>query len=206
MIGIIDYGMGNLHSVRKAFIAAGAAVDIVTTAEGIRGADKIVLPGVGAFRDAIATLEEKKLIEPILESMRSGKWFLGICLGLQLLFDESEEDGRYKGLGVISGRVIRFDFGGRTNAPDLKIPHMGWNALDIRRKAPIYHNIASGAHVYFVHSYYVAPTDDDVVATTTDHGGPFVSSIWKDNVMAVQFHPEKSQVVGLKMLENFAKL
>lgn len=206
MISIIDYGMGNLHSVRKAFAAAGAAATIVTTAEAIRAADKIVLPGVGAFRDAIATLKEKQLVEPILESIKDGKWFLGICLGLQLLFDESEEDGRYEGLGVVPGRVVRFDFRGQSGASTLKIPHMGWNTLAIRRESPLYRGITSGVHVYFVHSYYVVPEDDGVIATTTDHGGPFVSSIWRDNVMAVQFHPEKSQAAGLMMLKNFAAL
>ncbi len=198
--------MGNLHSVRKAFAAAGAAATIVTTAEAIRAADKIVLPGVGAFRDAIATLKDKQLVEPILESIKAGKWFLGICLGLQLLFDESEEDGRYEGLGVVPGRVVRFDFRDRSGANTLKIPHMGWNALAIQREAPLFRGLASGVHVYFVHSYYVSPTDDSIIATTTDHGGPFVSSIWRDNIMAVQFHPEKSQAAGLHMLKNFAAL
>jgi len=206
MIGIIDYGMGNLHSVRKALEMSGAAVEIVTEAEQIAAADKIVLPGVGAFRDAISTLREKKLVEPITEFIESGKWFLGICLGLQLLFDRSYEDGEYEGLGVIRGQVRRFDFSGRADERELKIPHMGWNSLKIRDKVPLYQGLSQGAYVYFVHSYYVVPEDDSVIGTTTEHGVEFVSSIWRDNVMATQFHPEKSQKVGLKMLENFSEL
>jgi glutamine amidotransferase len=205
-IGIVDYGMGNLHSVRKGFERVGAPVRIVTDAAGIAASDKVVLPGVGAFRDAMATLRDKGLVEPVRQAIDQGKWFLGICLGLQMLFDVSYEDGRHEGLGVMGGEVKRFDFAGRPDADELKIPHMGWNALDIRQAAPLFSGLESGAHVYFVHSYYVAPTDAAVIATTTDHGGAFVSSVWRGNVMAVQFHPEKSQQAGLRMLENFAAL
>lgn len=206
MIAIIDYGMGNLHSVQKAFERIGAEARVVADAAGIRAADKVVLPGVGAFRDAIATLREKNLVEPVLESIEKGKWFLGICLGLQMLFDVSYEEGRFEGLGVLPGEVVRFDFSERPDAADLKIPHMGWNALKLHGAPPLYRGIPDGSHVYFVHSYYVVPRDPQVIATTTEHGGEFVSSIWRDNVFAVQFHPEKSQQVGLAMLRNFADL
>jgi len=206
MIGIIDYGMGNLHSVQKAFERIDAQAQIITEPSQITTADKIVLPGVGAFCDAIDTLRDKNLVEPITEAVQSGKWFLGICLGLQLLFDVSYEDGEHQGLGLVSGQVKRFDFQGRTDEADLKIPHMGWNALNIRRQAPLYSGIENDSFVYFVHSFYVAPDNQDVIATTTEHGIDFVSSIWRDNIMATQFHPEKSQRVGLQMLKNFANL
>lgn len=205
MIGIIDYGMGNLHSVQKAFEHVGAPVQIVTDAEGITAADKIVLPGVGAFRDAIDTLQQKQLIEPIQQAVKEGKWFLGICLGLQLLFDRSFEDGQYDGLGIVKGNVVRFDFTG-TEFQDFKIPHMGWNALQVQGDVPLYRDMAQDSYTYFVHSYYVAPENTDVIATTTNYGIDFVSSIYQDNVMATQFHPEKSQQVGLKMLKNFSAL
>lgn len=205
MIGIIDYGMGNLHSVQKAFERVGASAQLVTDAAGIEAADKIVLPGVGAFRDAIATLQEKQLVEPIRQSVQKGKWFLGICLGLQLLFDHSYEDGEYEGLGIIKGKVVRFDFSD-TEYQDFKIPHMGWNSLDMQCESPLYRGLTADSHTYFVHSYYVVPDDRNVIATTTDYGIDFVSSIRKDNVMATQFHPEKSQRVGMKILENFTAL
>lgn len=206
MIGIIDYGMGNLHSVRKAFESVGAPVEIITTGEQIRAAEKIVLPGVGACRDALLTLREKQLIPSIVEAARRGTPFLGICLGLQMLFDVSYEDGEHEGLGIIPGKVIRFDFSGRTDEKDLKIPHMGWNQLRIKKPTALYRGIPDGTYVYFVHSYYVVPNDDSVIATTTEHGVEFVSSIHRGNLFAVQFHPEKSQSFGLKMLENFAAL
>lgn len=206
MIGIIDYGMGNLHSVQKGFEMVGADVAIVSDAAGIAAADKVVLPGVGAFRDAISTLRDKGLVEPIQQAVDDGKWFLGICLGLQLLFDVSYEDGEYAGLGIIPGKVVKFDFAGRPDEKELKIPHMGWNALQFKQDIPLYRDIDAGSYVYFVHSYYVAPNDTAVAATTTEHGVAFVSSIARDNVMATQFHPEKSQRVGLTMLKNFAAL
>lgn len=205
MIGIIDYGMGNLHSVQKAFERVGAEAQLVTDAAGIEAADKIVLPGVGAFRDAISTLQEKKLVEPIRQSVKKGKWFLGICLGLQLLFEHSYEDGEYEGLGIIKGKVVQFDFNG-TKYQNLKIPHMGWNSLDLQSESPLYRGLAAESYTYFVHSYYVVPDDSNVIATTTNYGTDFVSSIRQDNVMATQFHPEKSQRVGLKILENFTAL
>ena len=206
MIGIIDYGMGNLHSVQKAFEEVGASAEIVTDGSAVAQADKIVLPGVGAFRDAMDTLREKGLVEPILQAIESGRWFLGICLGLQLLFEVSHEDGEHRGLGVIAGSVKRFDFSGQPDKAQLKIPHIGWNSLKVHGDVPLYRGLEKDVYVYFVHSYYVAPTDRSVIATTTDHGGEFVSSIWRDNVFATQFHPEKSQRVGLAMLRNFAAL
>ena len=198
--------MGNLHSVQKGFEKVGADAAIVTDAAGITAADKVVLPGVGAFRDAIATLHEKQLVDPIKQAVAEGKWFLGICLGLQLLFDVSYEDGEYEGLGIIPGRVIRFDFNGQPELADLKIPHMGWNRLNIKSPAPIYNTLESDSYAYFVHSYYVVPDAPGIIATTTDYGMDFVSSVWCDNVMATQFHPEKSQRVGLTMLQNFTAL
>ena len=206
MIAIIDYGMGNLHSVLKAFEKIGDHAEIVSQPDQIASADKVVLPGVGAFRDAIDTLRRKQLVDPIIDTINSGKYFLGICLGLQLLFEDSYEDGLHKGLGVIKGSVRRFDFSDNPQHHSLKIPHMGWNSLNIRPDVPIYRGLDDGVFVYFVHSYCVVPTDDSVIATTTDHGGPFVSSICRDNLFATQFHPEKSQRVGLQILKNFALL
>ena len=206
MIGIIDYGMGNLHSVQKGFEHVGASAELVTEAEQIDAAEKIVLPGVGAFQDAIATLRERGLVEAIDRAVAQGKWVLGVCLGLQLLFDVSYEDGQHEGLGIIPGEVRRFDFSGHADERSLRIPHMGWNGLHWERDVPLMAGLEQGCHVYFVHSYHVVPRDEAVVATLTNHGGPFVSSVWRDNVMATQFHPEKSQRVGLAMLRNFADL
>ena len=205
MIGIIDYGMGNLRSVQKGFEKVGAKVEVVTTAEGIAAADKVVLPGVGAFQDAMATLREKELVEPILQAVESGKWFLGICLGLQLLFDVSYEDGEHAGLGIVSGEVKRFDFKGKSESR-LKIPHMGWNALRFQTDIPLFDGLEGEPYTYFVHSYHVIPSDASVAAATTNYGYEFVSIIRQGNIMATQFHPEKSQRVGLRMLQNFAAL
>jgi imidazole glycerol-phosphate synthase subunit HisH len=202
-IAILDYGMANLRSVQKAFEHVGHRADIIATPKQIESADKLVLPGVGAFQDAVATLREKQLDAPIKRHIEAGKAFLGICLGLQMLFDVGYEDGVHEGLGVFRGKCVRFDVDTTMN---LKVPHMGWNQLNIRRPAPIFRGLPADAGVYFVHSYHVVPEDESLIATTTDYGRPFVSSIWRDNVMATQFHPEKSQAVGLKILENFAKL
>lgn len=206
MIGIIDYGMGNLHSVYKAFELVGAEAKLVTEPAEIDSLDKLVLPGVGAFRDAIGTLNEKGLIDPIKRFISSGRWFLGICLGFQLLFDRSYESGQYDGLAIAPGEVKRFDFADRADAAELKIPHMGWNSINWDRPVPLFKGLDSGVYVYFVHSYYVAPADESVVATKSTHGISFASSIWQDNILAVQFHPEKSQRVGLKMIRNFSSL
>ncbi len=206
MISIIDYDMGNLHSVQKALAWVGGEPQIIRDPEQVAAAQKLVLPGVGAFADAMESLRSRDLVEPIKEHIAAGRPFLGICLGLQLLFDVSYEDGQYSGLGVIGGQVCRFDFANQRQAQKLKIPHMGWNSLRIEKDVPIYSDVPDGSYVYFVHSYYVKPTDETVVATTTEHGQPFASSIARDNVFATQFHPEKSQRVGLQILKNFARL
>jgi len=199
MIVIVDYGMGNLRSVQKGFEKAGYDALITSDPAQVREAGKVVLPGVGAFEDAIAELRRRELVRPILEAIDAGKPFLGICLGLQLLFDVSYENGRHEGLGVLRGEVVRFDV-----PPEYSVPHMGWNQLWVRRRAPILEGIAEGAYFYFVHSYFVAPRDASVVATETDYPERFCSMIWRDNVFATQFHPEKSQSDGLRMLRNFA--
>ena len=201
MIAIIDYQMGNLCSVQKGFERVGHVATITSDPAVLASADKVVLPGVGAFGDAMAELKRRDLVGPIRQAIDSGKPFLGICLGLQLLFDIGHEGGRHEGLGVLRGEVVRF------NLPhELKVPHMGWNELVIRRRPPILTGLAEGTHVYFVHSYFVAPADASVVATETDYGGRFCSSIWRDNIFATQFHPEKSQSDGLAILRNFAEL
>jgi len=202
-IAIIDYGMGNLRSVQKAFEQVGASAEIISHPEQIDRAEKIVLPGVGAFQDAVRTLREKQMAEPIVRHIEKGKLFLGICLGLQMLFDVGYEDGVHQGLGVVKGKCVRFDVDTRLG---LKVPHMGWNQLEVKKASPLVRDLPKGCSVYFVHSYHVVPEDESVVATTTDYGGSFVSSIWRDNVMASQFHPEKSQKVGMQVLANFAAI
>jgi len=206
VIAIIDYGMGNLRSVQKGFERVGASAEIVTRAEQIARADKIVLPGVGAFRDAVAHLREQALIEPVKEAARSGRPFLGICLGLQLLFDVSYENGEYEGLGVVPGRVVRFDFSDLPDGDTLKVPHMGWNQLVWNQPCPLMEGLQSGQHFYFVHSYYVAPDDAGVSFGKCTYGHNFTAMIWRDNLYACQFHPEKSQTGGLTMLKNFAAM
>lgn len=203
MIGILDYGMANLRSVQKAFAHVGHDAQILKTPDDIRRCDRLVLPGVGALADAVATLRSQSFDQPILEHIKSGKPFLGICLGLQMLFDVGYEDGEHAALGVIAGKCVRFDV---DQTQGLKVPHMGWNQLSVNRPSPILKDLPAGASVYFVHSYHVVPADASVVATTTDYGGAFVSSVWRDNVVATQFHPEKSQAVGLSMLKNFAQM
>jgi glutamine amidotransferase len=200
-VAVVDYESGNLCSVSKALEKLGATVRIVSSPEGIPSADALVLPGVGAFRDAMHKLERLELVDPIREAIDSGKPFFGICLGLQLLFAEGLEDGVTPGLGVLPGRVVRFEL----DDPALKIPHMGWNRLKVKQRTPVLEGLDEETWVYFVHSYYVAPEDDSVIATTTDYGIDFTSSVARDNVFASQFHPEKSQSVGLAMLENFLK-
>ena len=200
-IAIIDYGMANLRSVQKAFEQVGVRADIVSSPDEVSKYDRVVLPGVGAFKDAVRTLRDSGLADPILHHISRGRPFLGICLGLQMLFDVGYEDGEHQGLGLLKGACVRFDVDQKLG---LKVPHMGWNQLDVRRRSPLFRDLTNGAGVYFVHSYHVVPKDEAVVATTTDYGRPFVSSIWRDNVMATQFHPEKSQKVGLGILANFA--
>ncbi|MCC7475414.1 MAG: imidazole glycerol phosphate synthase subunit HisH [Pirellulales bacterium] len=201
MLIIIDYGMGNLRSVQKAFERVGHSAVISSDPGEVARASRIVLPGVGAFRDAIGALRERQLIEPIRAAIGEGKPFLGICLGLQLLFDKSYEDGEYEGLGIIPGEVVRFDL-----PREFKVPHMGWNQVHLTGRVPIFAGVEEGAYFYFVHSYYVVPRDSAVIATETDYSRPFCSSIWRDRLFAVQFHPEKSQSAGLRLLKNFAEL
>ena len=198
MIAIIDYGMGNLRSVQKALEKMGYAAEVTRDPQRIETAPGVVLPGVGAFGECMANVERFGLAEPIRTAIQSGKPFLGICLGLQLLFTESEEFGAHKGLGIIPGRVRRFEID-----PRLKVPHMGWNQVNVQRPCPLFEGIAEGEHWYFVHSYFVDPVDRQIAATTTTYGVPFVSSIWWNNVVACQFHPEKSQAIGLRLIKNF---
>ena len=206
MIAIVDYGMGNLRSVQKAVQRVGGDARIVRTPSEVKEAEKIVLPGVGAFADAIDRLRSAKLVGPLVEAARSDIPFLGVCLGLQLLFDVSHEDGEHTGLGVLAGKVTRFDFGQSVIGRPLSVPHMGWNQIRPQRPCPLFNGIDNGAYVYFAHSYHVVPADDDVIATLTHYGYDFVSAVWRANVFGTQFHPEKSQAVGLKMLENFVSL
>ncbi len=200
MIKIIDYGMGNLKSVDKAFKKLGYQVEVVTDSRNLEDATGVVLPGVGAFKDAMNNLKEAGFINPLTKLIKEGRPFLGICLGLQLLFSSSQEFGTTEGLDIISGQVKKFpaDLG-------YKIPHIGWNNIKQKKDIELYTNIEDESYQYFVHSYYVVPDDKEVIATTTDYGIEFVSSIAKDNIYAVQFHPEKSSEVGLQILDNFAK-
>lgn len=201
MIAIIDYQMGNLRSVQKGFERVGHAAAITSDPTIIAKASRLVLPGVGAFADAIAELQRRELVEPIREAINTGKPFLGICLGLQLLFDVSYEDGEHEGLGIIPGEVRRFEI-----PTEYKVPHMGWNEVRFRRRAPIFAGIEDGAHFYFVHSYYVVPRDPEVVDGEAAYPDPFCATVWRENLFATQFHPEKSQRVGLEVLSNFAGL
>jgi glutamine amidotransferase len=198
MIVVVDYGMGNLRSVQKALEAVGSAAEISSDPERVRRASKVILPGVGAFADAMAELTRSGLGEAFCEAVRQGKPCLGICLGLQLLFDSSSEDGDHAGLGLLPGRVVRF-----TPQPGLKIPHMGWNTLRIRQPAPLLSGLGELPSVYFVHSYYARPENADDVAAVTDYPQPFAAVVWRDNLTACQFHPEKSQAVGLTVYANF---
>jgi len=201
MIAIIDYGMGNLRSVQKGFERVGFPSRMTSDPQQVAESSHLVLPGVGAFGDAMEELRRRGLVEPIREAIEKEKPFLGICLGLQLLFDRSYEDGAHEGLGILPGEVVRFDL-----SAEYAVPHMGWNQLHIRRPNALLVSVEEGAYVYFVHSYYVVPKDNSVIATETDYGEMFCSSIARGRLFAVQFHPEKSQAVGLRMLENFARL
>ncbi|MDO8462120.1 MAG: imidazole glycerol phosphate synthase subunit HisH [Deltaproteobacteria bacterium] len=201
MIAVIDYGMGNLKSVSKALEAVGAKVIVTRDPKVIKKADRLVLPGVGAFADCMANLKKQNLIGPIKEFIQTGRPFLGICLGLQLLFDEGEEFGRHKGLGILPGRVVRFHL-----PKKLKIPQMGWNQILKKNGNRLFQKIDDGSSFYFVHSYIVVPKEKKIVATTTDYGREFVSAIAKENIFACQFHPEKSQKNGLKLLQAFTKI
>jgi imidazole glycerol-phosphate synthase subunit HisH len=200
MIAIIDYGMGNLRSVQKGLEHVGFNAVVTRDVSEIDAARGVVLPGVGAFSACMENLGKFGLIEPIQEIVRREKPFLGICLGLQLLFSESEEFGRQKGLDLFAGKVVGFHA-----LEDLKVPHMGWNRIEKRKESPFLEGIGSGDYVYFVHSFYVVPDESSIVATTTDYGNSFVSSIATDRLFACQFHPEKSQELGLRILANFGR-
>ncbi len=201
MIALIDYGMGNIHSVKKALEVCGAEVSVTNNPDEIIASDKIVLPGVGAFDDAMCHLEEQGLVSVIREEVDKGKPFLGICLGMQLLFERSEEAKLKKGLGIIKGIVKKLPKG------DFKVPHMGWNQIKGRSsgRCALLNGIAPGDYVYFCHSYYPYPSCQSVVAADTDYGVNFASIVNCENVFGVQFHPEKSQATGLKIIDNFVK-
>jgi glutamine amidotransferase len=200
MIAIIDYGMGNLRSVQKGFERVGFRAQVTRDVGEIMSARGVVLPGVGAFQACMENLSRFELIEAIRGVVREKKPFLGICLGFQLLFSESEEFGLQKGLDLFSGKVIGFHLNN-----DLKVPHMGWNRIEKKKESPFLDGISNGSYVYFVHSYYVVPENASCVATTTDYGGDFVSSIATEHLFACQFHPEKSQDIGLRILANFGR-
>ena len=201
MIAIIDYGAGNLQSVKKAFDFIGAESVITDNPEIINACDRILLPGVGSFGDAMDSMHKSGLVETVKQNALSGKPFLGICLGLQLLFEESEESPGVKGLGIFKGKIKKF-------SPDLglKIPHIGWNSLEIKQKDTLFKNVPENSYVYFVHSYYLHAEDEEDVATVTNYGIDFHSAVGKNNVFATQFHPEKSGDVGLQILKNFASM
>ncbi|MDK2880584.1 MAG: imidazole glycerol-phosphate synthase subunit HisH [Clostridia bacterium] len=199
MIAIIDYGMGNLRSVQKCLEKNGFRTAIVSSPDGLAGAGGIILPGVGAFEDAVVNLRNRGLDRAIREAADEGQPVLGICLGMQLFFEVSEEGGSCEGLGIFSGRVRRF-------AGDLKVPHMGWNRVELRGANPLFDGIPDGSYFYFVHSYYVEPAAEEHIVGETVYGGRFVSAVADRNVFGVQFHPEKSSELGERLLYNFGKL
>ena len=211
MIAVIDYGMGNLRSVQKALEEVGAKTRVTSDPSDLKRCSKVVFPGVGAFGDAMKELRRRGLVDPIKDAIADGKPFLGLCLGLQLLFEKSEEAPGVKGLCVLKGEVKRFrgsEFVNRGSKKRLKVPHMGWNEIDRYTKhdsryTKLLHGVPNGSYMYFVHSYYVKPKDKSSILTITDYGIDFVSGVCKDNVCGLQFHPEKSQALGLKILKNF---
>ncbi|ACO04674.1 MAG TPA: imidazole glycerol phosphate synthase subunit HisH [Persephonella sp.] len=198
MITVVDYGMGNLRSVAKALEKVGLDVKVSSDPEDVLNSKAIVVPGVGAFGDAMHNLDRLGLLDPVIRSIESGKPYLGICLGLQILFEYGYEFGEHKGLGVLRGKVIRFE-----NREGFKVPHMGWNQVWIKQKDGLFSDIKDGEYYYFVHSFYAVPSEESDIASTTDYITEFCSAVQKGNVWAVQFHPEKSQKAGLKLLENF---
>jgi glutamine amidotransferase len=203
VIALIDYDSGNLRSAHKALLKVGADVRIARSPKEMKNADGLVLPGVGAFDDCINALRRQELLDAAKDFIRRGRPFLGICVGYQALFERSEEfNSCAAGLGIFRGAVVRF-----AQSPGLKIPQIGWNQLKIAQpQCPLLRGVADGSYVYFVHSFFPKPVDDSIVATRTDYGGTFASSIWRENVFATQFHPEKSQSVGLRLLQNFVEL
>lgn len=203
MIALLDYGSGNLRSVHRALLAVGADVQLAQSPDGIGDARAMVLPGVGAFDDCINSMQKQELLDASRQFIASGKPFLGICVGYQALFEASEEfNSCATGMSLFKGKVVRF-----SEEHGLKIPQIGWNQIDITQPdCPLYRNIPNGSYFYFVHSFHPQPADESVIATRTDYGTAFASSVWRDNVFATQFHPEKSQKVGLQLLKNFAAL
>ena len=203
MIALLDYGSGNLRSVEKALLKVGADVRVTTNPALLKDARAVVLPGVGAFDDCISAMQRQELFGAVREFVATGRPFLGICVGYQALFEKSEEfNSCAAGLGIFRGKVVRF-----TERPGLKIPQIGWNQLEIvKTDCPLYRGIENGSYVYFVHSFYPQPADASIVATRTDYGSNFASSVWRDHLFATQFHPEKSQKIGLKLLQNFVEL
>ena len=199
-IAIIDYGMGNLHSAAKALEKVGAQVTVTRDPELVRQADKVILPGVGAFGDCMKNLNERGLAPVIHEVIAAGKPFLGICVGLQMLFEGSEEDPGVAGLGIFKGLVRKIV------APGLKVPHMGWNSLALQAASPLFQGLPPAAYVYFVHSFHAVPTDESCITAVTDYGGQVTAAVGRGLVQAVQFHPEKSSAVGLKILANFKEM
>jgi len=199
MIAIIDYGMGNLKSVEKAFNFLGGDTFVTGSPKEILGASKVVLPGVGAFAEAVKCIKDTGLDQVINETIRKGKPFLGICLGLQLMFDYSEENGGFEGLGILKGKIKKIDTG-------LKIPHMGWNSLNIKKENALFKGLSDNPYVYFVHSFHLVADDKEIVTATTEYGEEIEVAVEKDNIFLTQFHPEKSGKTGLKMLENFIEL
>lgn len=203
MIVIVDYGMGNLRSVGKAFLSQGIDASVTRDPGEIARADGLVLPGVGAFGDCMKNLAEYGLTDPIKEHVDSGKPFLGICLGLQVLFEGSDESPDVPGLGILEGSVVRFS---PSEEERLKVPHMGWNRVSIKKESPVLAGIPDGSWFYFVHSYYPDPKDPGVIAVTSNYGVEFTAAVARDNLFACQFHPEKSSADGLRILRNFAAL
>ena len=203
MIALLDYGAGNLRSVEKALRFVGGNVRLVQSPDGMKNASAVVLPGVGAFDDCVNAMQRQELLEATREFVDTGRPFLGICIGYQALFEQSEEfDSSATGLGLFAGKVVRFPDGQK-----LKIPQIGWNQIEIvQPECPVFSGVENGSHVYFVHSFYPQPEDDSIAATRTTYGVDFISAVWRENVFATQFHPEKSQKVGLKILENFVNL
>ena len=203
MIALLDYGAGNLRSVEKALRFVGGNVRLVQSPDGMKNASAVVLPGVGAFDDCVNAMQRQELLEATREFVGTGRPFLGICIGYQALFERSEEfDSSATGLGLFAGKVVRFPDGQK-----LKIPQIGWNQIEIvQPECPVFRGVENGSHVYFVHSFYPQPEDDSIAATRTTYGVDFISAVWRENVFATQFHPEKSQKVGLKILENFVNL
>jgi glutamine amidotransferase len=197
VIAVVDYGIGNLGSVTKGFRRAGAEVELSSDPEVLRRADALVLPGDGAFAAAIAEIESRGLTAVLRAAIEQGTPLLGICIGMQLMFEESEEHGRHRGLGLLPGRVRRFE-------GELPVPHMGWNTLEARRPHPVLEGVPDGAHVYFVHSYY-CDAPDEVVIAASDYGREFPAIVGRGNVLGLQFHPEKSQRVGLRIAANIVK-